>query len=142
MELLNTNLNYYKPFLVVYENGNMRKAAEILNMSVPAISNNIKSLARDLNFDLFVSLHNRGVEPTEYAKRIYPAIKQAFDLIANSTKKPSESNAEETELKEIDFNLQITYPESSEITEDNKRFIDSLTRRIIVALIEASKSQL
>mgnify|MGYP003297417224 CR=1 FL=1 len=46
MQFSNINYNLYKSFLVVYETKNISRAADILYISQPAVSHNIKELEK------------------------------------------------------------------------------------------------
>lgn len=76
----NINYNLYKSFLVVYETGNISKAAEILYISQPAVSHNIKELEKQLGIQLFFKRAS-GVSPTSEADILYKYISSAFNSI-------------------------------------------------------------
>ena len=76
----NTSWNLYKSFLVVYEAGNLHRAADRLGISRAAIRQNITELGNQLGVTLFVP-HRRGVMPTGDASNIYPNIKDAVAKI-------------------------------------------------------------
>lgn len=76
----NINYNLYKSFLVVYETCNISKAADILYISQPAVSHNIKELEKQLNIQLFFKKAN-GVSPTSEAEILYKYISSAFNSI-------------------------------------------------------------
>lgn len=76
----NINYNLYKSFLVVYETGNISKAADILYISQPAVSHNIKELEKQLSIQLFFKKAN-GVSPTSEADILYKYISSAFNSI-------------------------------------------------------------
>ncbi len=46
MQFSNINYNLYKSFLVVYETKNISRAADLLYISQPAVSHNIKELEK------------------------------------------------------------------------------------------------
>ena len=50
------NLELYRIFYVVAETGNITKASEILNISQPAVTKQIKNLEGQLNTTLFISI--------------------------------------------------------------------------------------
>ena len=83
MKTSNTNLNLYKTFVAVFETQSMGKASEALGISRAAVSQNIKTLGGQLDVVLFVT-HRTGVTPTPQARKLYPTIKQALDLIADT----------------------------------------------------------
>ena len=106
MEISNTNLNLYKSFIVVCETRNLHRASEVLNISREAIRQNIKELSNQLNTSLFNS-NNKGVEPTELAKSLYPEIKNALEIIAQTEK--SLNNKTQSTIKMSVHNLFIKY---------------------------------
>ena len=83
MKLIDTNLNLYKSFMVVFETRNLSRAANILYISRSAIGQNIKALNKQLKTTLFTS-GRKGVEPTSDAFTLYPVIKNALESIINA----------------------------------------------------------
>ena len=80
MQFSNINYNLYKSFLVVYETKNISRAADILYISQPAVSHNIKELAKQLNIQLFYKKSN-GMNTTSEADILYKYISSAFNSI-------------------------------------------------------------
>lgn len=80
MQFSNINYNLYKSFLVVYETGNISKAAELLYISQPAVSHNIKELEKQLGIQLFYKKSN-GMSATNEANILYKYISSAFNSI-------------------------------------------------------------
>ncbi len=80
MQFSNINYNLYKSFLVVYETGNISRAAELLYISQPAVSHNIKELEKQLNIQLFYKKAN-GMNATSEAEILYKYISSAFNSI-------------------------------------------------------------
>lgn len=80
MQFSNINYNLYKSFLVVYETGNISKASELLYISQPAVSHNIKELEKQLEIQLFYKKAN-GVSATNEAEILYRYISSAFNTI-------------------------------------------------------------
>jgi len=76
----NINLNLYKTFVALYETKNMRKAAEKIGVSQPAVFSNTRELEKQLDVKLFIS-NNRGVEPTEEANILHKDAKNALTLL-------------------------------------------------------------
>lgn len=68
-----TNFNLYKIFMVVAEQKNITKASEMLHISQPALSFNIKQLEEDLNCELFIR-KNKGVELSTLGKLLYEKV--------------------------------------------------------------------
>lgn len=80
MQFSNLNYNLYKSFLVVYETQNFSKAAELLFISQPAVSHNIKELEKQLGVPLFYKRAN-GVNRTAEADSLYKYVSTGFNSI-------------------------------------------------------------
>lgn len=80
MQFSNINYNLYKSFLVVFETGNISRAADILYISQPAVSHNIKELEKQLGIQLFYKRAN-GMSATNEAEILYKYISSAFNSI-------------------------------------------------------------
>ena len=80
MQFSNINYNLYKSFLVVFETRNISKAAELLYISQPAVSHNIKELEKQLDIQLFYKKAN-GMNATNEAEILYRYISSAFNSI-------------------------------------------------------------
>lgn len=74
------DLNLLRLFLVVYHTNHLTQAADQLHISQSAVSHALNRLRQQLNDTLFYREHGK-LYATPYAKRIYPAIAQAFDHI-------------------------------------------------------------
>ena len=72
-----TDLNLLRVFYYVAKSGQISKAAEILNVSQPAISQHIKTLEDQAGFKLF-SRSKKGVKLTNEAKEIFSYCKSIF----------------------------------------------------------------
>ena len=80
MQFSNINYNLYKSFLVVFETGNISRAADLLYISQPAVSHNIKELEKQLGIQLFYKKAN-GMNATNEAEILYRYISSAFNSI-------------------------------------------------------------
>ncbi len=80
MQFSNINYNLYKSFLVVYETKNISRAADLLYISQPAVSHNIKELEKQLGIQLFYKKAN-GMSGTNEADILYKYISSAFNSI-------------------------------------------------------------
>lgn len=80
------NLELYRIFYVVAETGNITKASQILNISQPAVTKQIKNLENQLNTPLFIRT-KKGVILNECGQKILLNVKQALTLLEdiNST---------------------------------------------------------
>ena len=74
---INVNLNLYKTFLEVYKTCNLSKAAKNLNISQSAVSQNIKTLEKQLNVKLF-KISTQSVLATKISDELYSDIKTAL----------------------------------------------------------------
>lgn len=61
----------FKTFRVVYETKNFSKAAELLFISQPAVSTQIKHLEEELQIELFIRNGRKEVVPTKQAQILY-----------------------------------------------------------------------
>ena len=77
----NFDLNLYKVFLTVAETKNISKAAELLYISQPAISYDIKMLENALGGKLFYRT-SKGVELTPEAEKLYNAVNNSFNVLS------------------------------------------------------------
>ncbi len=77
MKLNNVDLNLLKVFVVVYQEKSLRKAAEKLFVSTPAVSQSVKKLKESLGEELFV-LSNKQFLPTPYSDELY---RRVFPLL-------------------------------------------------------------
>ena len=75
-----TDLNLLKIFYTVAEAGAVSKAADILHVSQPAISQHIKNLEYDVGFQLFIR-NKKGVKVTNEAQEIYNYCKTIFKQV-------------------------------------------------------------
>ena len=84
MKLNNVDLNLLKVFVVVYQEKSLRKAAEKLFVSTPAVSQSIKKLKESLGEELFVLSHKQFL-PTPYSddlyRRVFPLLDGLFTAI-------------------------------------------------------------
>ena len=67
---------------MVYETKNINRAAELLGVSRPAVSQNMKELSDQLGIILF-NAHPKGVEPTQEADVLYSTISKVVNMINN-----------------------------------------------------------
>ncbi|GFK92950.1 HTH-type transcriptional regulator CysL [Fundidesulfovibrio magnetotacticus] len=79
--------HHLRTFVAVAEEGNLSRAAERLNLSLPAVSAHVKSLEEELGVSLF-NRSARGMEPTGAARRLCEtardALSRAQDLFAQA----------------------------------------------------------
>lgn len=80
------DLNLYKIFTKVVEEGSITKASEKLYVSQPAITKSIKQLERSLGGALFIRT-KKGAKLTEEGKVLYSYVKGILEDIANAQNK-------------------------------------------------------
>lgn len=104
---MNIDFELYRVFYAVANTCNITKAANILNISQPAISKSIKNLEEQLGGKLFVRT-KKGVILTEEGKVFYIYIKQAIEYITNAESKFSELMNLETGCIRIGISTTLT----------------------------------
>lgn len=107
MQFSNINYNLYKSFLVVYETKNISRAADILYISQPAVSHNIKELEKQLNIQLFYKKSN-GMNATSEADVLYKYISSAFNSIWKGELTISDMAGLKTGVVKIGIPSQLT----------------------------------
>ena len=83
MNISNVDLNLFKIFDIIYREGSITKAAEILGITQPAVSNSLSRLRMLFDDELFTRT-NRGMKPTSLSQNIYPGITSALKLLRTS----------------------------------------------------------
>ena len=81
MKILDINWDYYKYFYYVATYGSISQAAEILNISQPAVSQALKNLESSLGGKLFLRT-SRGVKLTPEGEMLYTHITKGYENIA------------------------------------------------------------
>lgn len=91
MENINDiDFNLYKTFLMVAKTGSVSKAAELLYVSQPAVSRNLKQLEESLNCKLF-NRTSKGVELTADAVNLLFYVESAYNMMITGYKKLNDS---------------------------------------------------
>ncbi|EGQ9284451.1 LysR family transcriptional regulator [Vibrio parahaemolyticus] len=83
------NLNLINTFLIIYEKGNLTKAAETLGVTQPRMSYQLKQLRSIYNDSLFIR-KGYGIEPTSTARNLYPILREAIDAVRNTIPETTE----------------------------------------------------
>lgn len=83
MSLPKADLNLFLVFDAVYTERNLTRAARLLHITQPAVSNALKRLRETFGDALFVRTP-RGVAPTPVADHVAPRIKEALKLLGSS----------------------------------------------------------
>ncbi|WP_435955252.1 transcriptional regulator LeuO [Dryocola sp. BD626] len=81
-QLRTVDLNLLTVFDAVMQMQNITKAAQLLGMSQPAVSNAVARLKLMFNDELFVR-YGRGIQPTARAFQLFGAVRQALQLVQN-----------------------------------------------------------
>lgn len=81
-QLRSVDLNLLTVFDVVMQEQNITRAAQVLGMSQPAVSNAVSRLKVMFNDELFVR-YGRGIQPTARASQLFGSIRQALQLVQN-----------------------------------------------------------
>jgi len=76
------NLELYKIFKIVADEGNITKASQKLNVSQPAITKHIQNLENQLNNKLF-DRNNKGLTLNELGKKLYNEINVPINILEN-----------------------------------------------------------
>ena len=83
MRLNQLDLNLFLVFDAVYQQRNLTRAAEVLNITQPAVSNALGRLREKLNDPLFVRT-TEGMTPTPLAGNIIGRVQEALQLLHTS----------------------------------------------------------
>ncbi|MET3107999.1 DNA-binding transcriptional LysR family regulator [Oxalobacteraceae bacterium GrIS 2.11] len=83
MRLNQVDLNLFVVFETIYAKRNLTRAAEVLNISQPAVSNALQRMRKTLNDQLFVSTP-QGMVPTPVAENIIGRVGEALQLLTAS----------------------------------------------------------
>ena len=78
------NINLYRTFVIVAESKTFAEAAEKMDTTDKAISNDINSLERQLGIQLFYRKHkcsNNGLKITEQGEETYPKAKKSYQNV-------------------------------------------------------------
>ncbi|GJD40850.1 LysR family transcriptional regulator [Methylobacterium bullatum] len=89
------DLRQLRYFVQIAESGNVSRAAEVLSVAQPSLSQQIRNLEDELGVELFFR-HARGVTPTEqgltfyeHARRILHEVERAKDTVRSQATSPS-----------------------------------------------------
>jgi len=104
---MNINLDLYNIFYAVAKNENITKAGNILHISQPAITKQIKNLEQELGFQLFIRT-KRGVILTSNGQKVYEQVKEAMKYIKNIENISNSLNKLETGTLKIGTSKSLT----------------------------------
>ena len=95
MKISNFDLNLFVILNAIYTEGSLTKAAEVVGITQPAVSNALSRLREKFNDDLFVRTGS-GMVPTQKTENIINDIQSALTLMQQSVNEPDTFDAENT----------------------------------------------
>jgi DNA-binding transcriptional LysR family regulator len=104
--LRSLDLNLLTVFEAIYEFGTVSRAADQLALSQSATSHSLSRLREACRDDLFVRTR-QGLSPTPVAKEMYPAIKQALDVLRTSLAEASGFDPTRSQRR---FHISLPHP--------------------------------
>ena len=97
MKISTFDLNLFVVLNAIYTEGSLTKAAEVVGITQPAVSNALARLREKFDDDLFIRTGS-GMTPTQKTENIILDVKKALDLMQKSVNEPDEFNPETSEL--------------------------------------------
>ena len=97
MKISAFDLNLFVVLNAIYTEGSLTKAAEVVGITQPAVSNALARLREKFDDDLFIRTGS-GMTPTQKTENIILDVKKALDLMQKSVNEPDEFNPETSEL--------------------------------------------
>lgn len=91
MKLTQLDLNLFVVFDVIYAERNLTRAAEVLSVTQPTVSNALARMRKLFNDPLFVKT-SRGMAPTPFAESLAGRVRGAMELLAASAHGREEFN--------------------------------------------------
>ncbi len=91
MKISSFDLNLFVIMNSIYTEGSLTKAAEVVGITQPAVSNALSRLREKFNDDLFVRTGS-GMIPTQKTENIIADIQNALQLMQKSVNEPDEFN--------------------------------------------------
>jgi LysR family transcriptional activator for leuABCD operon len=127
--LRNVDLNLLTVFDAVMQLQNITRAANMLGMSQPAVSNAVARLKVMFNDDLFVR-YGRGIQPTMRARQLFGPVRQALQLVMNEL--PGAGFDPNISMRQ--FNVAICSPLDKRLTSQVLNAIDTLSTGVSIKL--------
>lgn len=124
-QLRSVDLNLLTVFDAVMQEQNITRAAHILGMSQPAVSNAVSRLKVMFNDELFVR-YGRGIQPTARASQLFGSIRQALQLVQNEL--PG-SGFEPVSSDRV-FNLCVCSPLDNALTSSILNYVNKVAPNI------------
>ena len=97
MKISTFDLNLFVILNAIYTEGSLTKAAEVVGITQPAVSNALSRLREKFNDDLFVRTGS-GMVPTQKTENIINDIQSALTLMQQSVNEPDTFDAENTTM--------------------------------------------
>ena len=91
LEFKQFDLNLLRVFLALLQTGSATKAATMLQLTQPAVSNALRRLRSAFNDPLFIS-SQQGMRPTEVALKLAQPVKNALDTLHKACARQKEFN--------------------------------------------------
>ena len=95
MKISTFDLNLFVILNAIYTEGSLTKAAEVVGITQPAVSNALSRLREKFNDDLFVRTGS-GMVPTQKTENIINDIQSALTLMQQRVNEPDTFDAENT----------------------------------------------
>ena len=96
MKISSFDLNLFVIMNSIYTEGSLTKAAEVVGITQPAVSNALARLREKFDDALFVRTGS-GMVPTQKTENIIQDIQNALQLMQKSVNEPDEFNPESSE---------------------------------------------
>ena len=93
MKISSFDLNLFVIMNSIYTEGSLTKAAEVVGITQPAVSNALSRLREKFDDELFVRTGS-GMVPTQKTENIIKDIQNALQLMQKSVNEPDEFNPE------------------------------------------------
>ena len=95
MKISSFDLNLFVILNAIYTEGSLTKAAEVVGITQPAVSNALSRLREKFNDDLFVRTGS-GMVPTQKTENMIQDVQSALTLIQQSVNEPDTFDANST----------------------------------------------
>ncbi|EMH4163116.1 transcriptional regulator LeuO [Pluralibacter gergoviae] len=125
LQLRAVDLNLLTVFDAVMQERNITRAARMLKMSQPAVSNAVSRLKVVFDDELFVR-YGRGIMPTPRAVQLFSAVRQALQLVQNELPGADFDPASSDRV----FNLCICSPLDNRLTSPIFNYVNRIAPNI------------
>jgi len=96
MKISNFDLNLFVVMNAIYTEGSLTKAAEVVGITQPAVSNALARLREKFDDELFIRTGS-GMVPTHKTENIISDVQNALNLMQRSINEPGEFNPTSSE---------------------------------------------